>query len=160
MKRYVKFCFPILTLLLLLFIFYNSMQQSYRFFRKEEAISQAVEQVVENVTQNEVTVNLAGKGVISKLAHVLEFGAFSLFFTLSVFIFHGVDHGAYYRIIYACLVVALADEQLQTLSSTRTDRVSDILIDLAACMMGYALAKGIFYLTQRRYKSGTCFLRT
>ncbi len=135
------------------------MQQNYRFFHKEEAISQVVEQVVSNVTQDEVAVNLAGKGVISKLAHVLEFGAFSLFFALSVFVFHGADRSAYYRILYACLVVALADEQLQTLRSTRTDRVSDILIDLAACMMGYALAKGIFYFAQRRKRIGTRTLR-
>lgn len=159
MKRYVKYCFPVLTILILLVIFYNSMQQSDRFYNQAESLSQVVEQVVEQVTQNETTVNLANKKGISKLVHVLEFGAFSFFFALSVFVFHGADRGAYYRILYACLIVSLADEQLQSLSSSRTDRVSDILIDLAACMMGYALAKGIFYLVQRRKQSGTRTLR-
>ena len=159
MKRFVKYCLPILTIFSLCLILYNSMQQSYSFFHKEEVLSDVVEQVVENVTHNEVTVNLVGKGVFSKLAHVLEFGAFSLFFALSVFVFHGADKSAYYRILYACLIVALADEQLQSLDPSRTDRVSDILIDLASCMMGYALAKGIFYFVQRRKKRGTSTLR-
>jgi VanZ family protein len=148
--RYLKYSLPVLTLLCLAFIFLNSIQKTASLEKKEEAVKGAVEQVVESITDSNISIKEKGKSIISKSAHVLEYAAFSTLLIASVLFLHGKREGLFSSAMFACCFVAITDEHLQTLNVNRTASVSDVMIDLAACLVGYSFAHFVFWLAERR----------
>ena len=156
MKRFFSFVFPILTLLSLLYIFSNSLASEPEAMKKKSAVVKEVEKIIEVITKEEVELDAKKLPVVSKIAHVIEFSAFSFFFTASVIHFGASPKKQYYQILFTGCMVALADEQLQLLSNGRNSRVSDVVIDLAGVWIGYFLATLLAHFLHRRKQNAKC----
>jgi VanZ family protein len=138
---------------LLCFIFSNSLKEASKVQNTKKRVVQAVEVVLETVLDRPVSLNKVSDSTVSKIGHLLEFFTFAALFTSAAFSrrgFRGWD--SFSVILFPCTFVALTDEHLQNLGKGRNCQVSDVMIDLSACFLGYALAYAIFYLWERRRK--------
>ncbi len=155
MKKWISILLCVLTLASLLYIFSNSIKSVSQVDETKDRVLKTVEAVVKTVTKKEVSLEQFGKAVLSKIGHVLEYAVFAGLFSFSVFyIQERKQKHNFYQLMLVCVFVALADEQLQSLGLGRTPKVSDVLIDFAACMVGYAVSVLIFAVWERRQRRG------
>ena len=151
MKNWIRILLVTLTLLSLFFIFSNSLKPSGKVESTKRAVVEAVENTVKAVTGKDFSLDGLSGAFVAKIGHVLEFGAFGLFFSLSLLSFRGLlDSDSFFRISAVCTFVALTDEHLQTLTPGRTSSVTDVLVDLAACITAFAIAYGIGLIRNRK----------
>ena len=132
MKRFLRILFPILTLFVIAFIFTNSFSDSLHAEAKRAA-------VVKAVTGSDSFSKQALR-VVAKIFHTLEFAAFSFCLTVSTVLYGGLKNGRFERILLCGILIAVTDELIQTISSGRGSRVSDVVVDTAGVMIGYGLA--------------------
>lgn len=152
MKRFLKILFPVLTFLAMLFILYNSASPGEKTVETTSDIAGIIEEQIQHVTDEPVSVTDEQKVMISKVGHLLEYIAFSLFLSLSVFVLGGDVEKMAFHVLLCVVFLALADEQLQIVSADRGSRVSDVIIDLAGGMIGYGAARILCFLRKRREK--------
>lgn len=153
MKRLFAALLPVLTLLSVLYIFSNSLENEPEAFKKKSAVVKKVEEIVEVITKEEIDLDAKELPIVSKIAHVVEYSAFAFLFTLTIGFYRGKTASYIERILFAGVMVALADENLQSLVRGRTARVSDVVIDLAGILIGYWIASLIVFLIARRKKN-------
>lgn len=149
MNKYLKWILPVLTILSLLYIFSNSLLSDPAADKKEHQLLSSVEKVVEAVTDKKIKFD-RNSAIPAKLAHVAEYVLFSSLLTYTAYFLHKKEHTDRYRLLFTFLFCALTDEHLQTIGEGRSSRVSDIIIDFAACLMGYAFINLIWKWTERR----------
>ncbi len=149
MNKYLKWILPVLTILSLLYIFSNSLLSNPDAEKKEDRFLSSVEKVVEVVTDKEIDLD-RDSAVPAKIAHVAEYVLFSFLLTYTAYFLHSMEHTDRYRLLFTFLFCALTDENLQSLKEGRSSRVTDIIIDFAGCLIGYALVNLIWKLMERR----------
>ena len=155
MKKWLQILLCILTVVALCFIFSNSLKASAKVQSTKKRVVKTVEVVLEKVLDRPVSLDKVNDNTISKIGHRLEFFIFSVLFTSAAFSRRGLyGWDSFSGIHFPCAFVALTDEHLQNLGKGRSCRVSDVIIDLSACIAGYALSCTIFYFWERRKKRG------
>ena len=151
MKKWIGLFLCILTVLSLCFIFSNSLKVGSQVESTKTKVVETVEKVIKTITKKEVSLKKISGRLISKLGHVLEYFVFASLFAFTYFFLQGsASEGDFYRLGFVFAFCALADEHLQSIGTGRSSRVSDVLIDLAACFAGYAAGRGVFLLMERR----------
>ena len=158
MKKWIAWVLCALTILSLLYIFSNSIKAMATVETAKNKVKTAVESVLETATRKEVKIK---EKTIIKTGHLLEYFVFSLLFSFTVLYLRGkTESGLFFSILYPCVVTALTDEHLQSMiGEERSMSVTDVLIDLSACMAGYAVAWCVFSLWQRKKKKGSATKR-
>lgn len=150
MSKGAKLILCVLTLISLLYIFSNSLKSTDGVEKTKEKVVETVESVVEAVTKKDVDLTKVSGAVVAKIGHVLEFSVFGALFSFTVFALRGKrEEEAFYRIMFASSFVAITDEHLQLLGKGRGSQLSDVVLDLAACFLGYAISVLIWKLTER-----------
>ena len=116
---------------------------------KEDQLLASVEKVIEAVTDMKIKLDRKSS-VPAKLAHVAEYALFSFLLSFTAYYLHDKKYVDPYSLKFAFLFCALTDENLQSIGSGRNSRVTDIIIDFAGCLIGYALANFVWKLAERR----------
>ncbi len=150
MKRVIKIIFPVLTILCMIFILTNSMQNFRDAEKKQGAVAGIIENVAQSISKKEVNLTKADNTTISKIAHVIEFSMFSLFLSLSLLLSEKVKGDTYQKVLLCGIFLAITDEHLQLLFVGRGSKLTDVLIDLAGIMIGYGIAKLIAKFARRK----------
>ncbi len=150
MKRFFRFLLPFLTFLAMLFILINSTSTGEKTVETTTDIAGVIEEQVGTVTDQPVSISDSQKVMISKIGHLLEYAAFALFLSLSVFVFGGNLGEKVLSVLFCTVFLALADEQIQFLILDRGSRVSDVIIDLAGGFFGFGIAFVSCYIWKRR----------
>ena len=130
MKRYLRVIMPILAFLVLVFILSNSLSAQPQAETKRDV-------VVKIVTGR--TFKRQIMACISKLFHMMEYAAFSFCLTSSVILLGDGLRNRFERILLCGMTLAIADEMVQSLFSGRGSKLTDVLIDTAGIMIGYAI---------------------
>jgi len=151
MNKWIKRILPVLTVVSLLFIFSNSLRSGESVQESKNIAVRIAESVLRCFTGREFSLDETSS-IVAKIGHVLEYAVFSSLFSASVFFRNGKDQNSFYRILFCCSFVAITDEHLQLLGVNRTSRVSDVMIDLVACFLGYALVSLCYSVFQNRNK--------
>ena len=149
MNKYLKWILPILTLLSLLYIFSNSLLSDPKAEEKEDKLLTSVEKVVEAVTDKKIELDRESI-VPAKLVHVAEYTIFSFLLSFTAYYLHCKKNVDSSRLMFAFLFCALTDEHLQSIGTGRSSRVTDIVIDFAGCLIGFALANFVWISMERR----------
>lgn len=150
MKRYLRVILPILTFLVIAFILSNSFSDGAQATAKRDFVVKAV--------AGEKNFARLSMKVIAKLFHMMEYAAFSFFLTESVLVLGDMKSGRFERILLCGVMLAITDEMIQSLFSGRGSRLTDVLVDGAGVMVGYAVALFLAYLVKKRIekrKKGT-----
>ncbi len=150
MNKIFKILFPILTVLCMAFILSNSMQSAAEAGKKQGAVVEAVENVATKVTNKDVHLTKENTKSVSKMVHVIEFFAFSLFLTISLLLYGDKVKDIYEKVLLCGVFLAISDEYLQELAKGRESRLTDVLVDLAGIMIGFAVARLIMYFVRRK----------
>ena len=141
MKRFLRILFPILALLVIAFIFTNSFSDSLH--------AQAKRDTVVKVVTGSSSFTKQALRVVSKIFHTMEYAAFSFCLTVSCLLY-GDLKARLERILLCGVFVAVTDELIQTISSGRGSRVSDVVVDTAGILLGYGLALLAFKIFSKR----------
>ena len=154
MKTFWRVLLTTLTVLSLIFIFYNSLQSVAESGARSRAVSQTVSQGVETVTGQTMTKTERQNfhQLIRKAAHAVEYGAFTFFAVLCLFSWLGRLKGWPLAAFGFAALVSVADELLQRIPKGRFPRALDVLYDLAGAVLGLAVATLIAFLVARRRK--------
>lgn len=150
MNKTLRIVFPILTVLLMLFILSNSLQSSDLARQKTGAAAAFLQSLVRAVSFGRLELPSALIAFVPKLGHLAEFALFSLFFSFSIHVFHGTLAPFFQSVLLGGVMLALTDETIQSFVAGRGSRVSDVLIDLCGVLIGYAVAWIILWLFQRK----------
>ena len=140
MKRYLRVLMPVLTFLVLAFILSNSLSDQSQ---AEEKRNLAIKLVTEKTFKRSVL------ACIAKIFHMLEYSAFSFCLTSSVLLLGDGLKNRFERILLCGMTLAMADELIQSLFSGRGSKLTDVLVDTAGIMIGYALTIGIGLLLKK-----------
>lgn len=140
MKRVLNILFPTLTILALLFIFSNSLSSGAEAGAKRGFVVGILQNVISFFTGKEIIFDEKALAVVSKLFHVFEFCLFSFFLTFSLYLRREGFENVFWQVLLCGVFSALADEQLQMLSVNRGPRLSDVYVDLAGILIGFAVS--------------------
>ena len=141
MKRYLRIIMPILAFLVVIFILSNSFSNSTTANEKRDF-------VVKTVTGKTFSQRVLSS--VAKLFHMMEYAAFSFCLTSSVFLLGNGLKNRFERILLCGMTLALTDELIQTMFSGRGSRVTDVLVDTAGIMVGYAVVIVITKILAKR----------
>ena len=139
LKTFFRFLLPVLTVAVLLFIFFNSMHDSKTVAAPTKAVTKAVTKVVKSVSTEKLTSSVANR-IAAKIGHAGEFSIFAFLLTLSAALRRRSAEGLGFQVLAVSLFSAVTDEYLQTYFDRRTPAVTDVMIDLAGALCGFALA--------------------
>ena len=147
MKRFLRIAMPILTFCVVAFILLNAFTDDVRATANRDAVVKAV--------TGHASFTKQVMKVIAKSFHVMEYAFFSFCLTASVLLF-GDLRGRFERVLLCGVMLALTDELIQSTSSGRGSRVTDIVVDTAGILIGYAVAVLInTIVTKIQKKKGT-----
>ena len=149
MNKIFKILFPVLAVLCMAFILTNSMQTAVKAEKKQVAVVEVVEKIATKVAKKEVHLSKENSASISKTGHVVEFLLFSFFLTLSL-LYEDQGKRVYEKVLLCGVFLAITDEHLQLLAKGRGSKLTDVLVDLAGIMIGFAIAKWILKIARRR----------
>ncbi len=145
MKRFLRVFMPILTFLVILFILSNSLSDQSNAEEKRDV-------VVKIITGKSFKRQVLS--LIAKLFHVIEYAAFSFCLTSSSILLGDGLKSRFERILLCGMTLALSDELIQSLLDGRGSRLTDVLVDTAGIMIGYAVAVCIFRFI-KKYRQKT-----
>lgn len=132
---FLKIIFSTLTFALIMFIFYNSIQDSEKSSESSGRIMDFL-----NVICNALGLKFTfTQPIVRTLAHFCEFGllgVLSLFTTLCYF---GVKARSLIVSISTVFVTAITDEIIQLFSDGRAFQISDIIIDVSGGFLGLVI---------------------
>ena len=159
MKTFFRILLPILTLLCLVFIFHNSLQDAGRSGERSKGIANAVSDRYEEVTKSTVRRPQRDRMymIVRKIAHLAEYGALAVCMAFSVFAFRGRVGWLYGPLFGVGILVAALDEWLQSFSKGRSPAVSDALLDLGGVLLGFCVSlcvTAVIRRKRRKYELG------
>lgn len=144
MKRNIGICSLILTILLLLFIWGNSMQNASASTEISTGVLHQVESAAEN-TAPDSSFTLTDP-ILRKLGHFAEFGALGITLTLSLALLRKSRRGIYPLALYLGLMTSVIDETIQYFADGRGPRVTDVVLDHAGFCVGLVLTALILHI--------------
>ncbi len=141
MKRYLRIIMPILAFLVVLFILSNSFSNADSAMAKRDF-------VVKTVTGKTFAKQISA--IIAKIFHMMEYAAFSFCLTSSVLLLGDGLKSRFERILLCGILLAITDELIQSLFSGRGSKLTDVLVDTAGIMIGYAVSILLAALIRKR----------
>lgn len=143
--------FAVLSLLMMSFIFYNSLQGSKETHAQSDAIVDAVEPVVETLLEPEKGKEEIRESIsftVRKAAHFVEFAVLGIC-TGGFFAFLSRYKDQQYRAwtFLLCLAVACCDEVIQAFTG-RTNSLKDVALDSVGSICGILLIFAVFHLLE------------
>lgn len=149
MKRVKKYLFPFLTVIWLLFIFSNSLDNAGTSGAKSGRVVKVVVAVIERLFGCHADTQYLTV-IVRKLAHFSEFAVFALLLGFSFYAIRRTLENKAFPVLFCGLFAAVTDEFLQTFSDGRAPMVTDVLIDFAGVMTGFGAAYLVVYFLKRR----------
>lgn len=147
MKRFFRIILPVLTFCAIAFILLNAFSDGTQATEKRD--------VVVKVVTGQASFATRVMRTIAKFFHVLEYAFYSFALTSSILIW-GDLRARLERVLLCGIFLALADELIQSTLSGRGSRVTDIVVDTAGIMLGYAASVLIAAVVKRiQKKKGT-----
>jgi VanZ family protein len=129
-----------------LLYFYNSTVKSEESNAESNAIAGSLQPKVD---PNGTIQIKTFREIVRKAAHVLEFAALGVWFSLmALLLSRGVWRPVWEHIsapLFATLMTAVTDEFIQSFTG-RTSSLKDVLIDFAGGLVGFFLTAGIYAL--------------
>ena len=147
----------LLSVLLIVFIFSNSLDNATESTKKSDAVYTAINQVAKEIgIKKEIT-----KAFIRQSAHFLEFTALGISSALTlIFAFapspkQKLSQRLAFTVLTLpfCALIALIDEYIQTFSAGRVFDVADILTDTAGSFVGVILTFSVYLIVRFFYHS-------
>ena len=145
--------FGILLLLVIGFIFRQSLQGGEESRAKSDVIVEAVEPVVEPLLKPELSewkIHKSISFVVRKAAHLFEFAVLGIC-ACGFFVFLSKCRNRRYRgwQLLLCFAVACCDETIQSFTG-RSNSVKDVMLDFVGSVMGILLVLLVVYLVRER----------
>ena len=151
MKRVKKYLFPFFTVLWLLFIFSNSLDNAGASGAKSGRVVKLVAAFFERVFAYQPDTAYLTV-IVRKLAHFSEFAVFALLLSFSFYALCRTLQNKAFSVLFCGLFAAVTDEFLQTFSAGRAPMVTDVLIDFAGVMTGFGIAYLVSFVLHKRSK--------
>lgn len=149
MKRYLKALMPILTFLAIVFILSNSFSDGNDASAKRDFVLKMV--------TGEKSFAQKMLATVAKSFHMMEYAFFSFCLTSSVFLLGDLKSARFERVLLCGMLLAVTDELIQSMFSGRGSKVTDIVVDTAGIIVGYAVSVFLAYLVKKKNekKKGT-----
>ncbi len=148
MKLTVKsVLYLVITILIVSFIFYNSMQNGESSSNASTAVLNLINDLI-----NSIGINFQFSGYfIRKLAHFVEFFSLGFFLMLMFEAFTGKIFSIIGFPMFFTIFVPVIDEYIQIYSPGRTSSIKDVLLDFSGAIIGIIVI--CIYLTiKKKYK--------
>lgn len=142
-----KIVYLIVTILVVMFIFYNSIQNG----ESSSNASTTVLNFINNII-NSIGLNFKLEGYfIRKLAHFVEFFTLGVFLMLTFEAFTNKIFSIIGFPMFLAIFIPVIDEYIQIYSDGRTSSVKDVLLDFFGAMIGIIIVSLCFVLN-KKYK--------
>ena len=142
-----KIVYLIVTILVVMFIFYNSIQNG----ESSSNASTTVLNFINNII-NSIGLNFKLEGYfIRKLAHFVEFFTLGVFLMLTFEAFTNKIFSIIGFPMFFAIFIPVIDEYIQIYSDGRTSSVKDVLLDFFGAMIGIIIVSLCFVLN-KKYK--------
>lgn len=153
MKKFLRVFFrialPVLALTCLLFIFSNSLKTAKNSGGESGVVVTALRESAKTVLHHEIRIS-EFHNAVRKRAHIVEFALYAFFLSAAAMQRRKTIRGVFSGVLLASLFSGVTDEYLQTFFDGRSPSVSDVMIDLAGAITGFAVAYGIGFFALRR----------
>ncbi len=144
--RHLLILFAALSLLMVAFIWGNSLKSVSESSAQSSAIADKVQSVVD--PQQKVEPD-AFHMLIRKLAHVIEFFALGLFVCgFTICLGYELSKRLISMPMLIVLLIAVGDEWIQTFAE-RGSLVTDVLLDFAGALAGLLTAAGLYWVLRK-----------
>lgn len=134
-KNIKRLLYIILNILIICFIFYNSIKNGEESSNASRVVLNYINQFFEIIGTE---INITGY-FIRKMAHFVEFFALGLSITLLFNSFLELKIQILGYPLFLCTIIPVLDEYIQKFSIGRSSEVSDILIDFSGAFFGIIL---------------------
>ena len=143
-----KIVYLIVTILVVMFIFYNSIQNG----ESSSNASTTVLNFINNII-NSIGLNFKLEGYfIRKLAHFVEFFTLGVFLMLTFEAFTNKIFSIIGFPMFFAIFIPVIDEYIQIYSDGRTSSVKDVLLDFFGAMIGIIIVSLCFVLNKKNKK--------
>ena len=143
-----KIVYLIVTILVVMFIFYNSIQNG----ESSSNASTTVLNFINNII-NSIGLNFKLEGYfIRKLAHFVEFFTLGIFLMLTFEAFTNKIFSIIGFPMFLAIFIPVIDEYIQIYSDGRTSSVKDVLLDFFGAMIGIIIVSLCFVLNKKKNK--------
>ena len=140
-----KIVYLIVTILVVMFIFYNSIQNG----ESSSNASTTVLNFINNII-NSIGLNFKLEGYfIRKLAHFVEFFTLGVFLMLTFEAFTNKIFSIIGFPMFLAIFIPVIDEYIQIYSDGRTSSVKDVLLDFFGAMIGIIIVSLCFVLNKK-----------
>ncbi len=140
-----KIVYLIVTILVVMFIFYNSIQNG----ESSSNASTTVLNFINNII-NSIGLNFKLEGYfIRKLAHFVEFFTLGVFLMLTFEAFTNKIFSIIGFPMFLAIFIPVIDEYIQIYSDGRTSSVKDVLLDFFGAMIGIIIVSLFFVLNKK-----------
>lgn len=130
-----KLIYLVITILIIVFIFYNSMQNGEHSSNTSTAVLMFVNDLINMIG---LSFQLSGH-FIRKLAHFIEFFTLGIFLMLTFEAFTNKVFGILWGTMFFSTFIPVIDEFIQIYSPGRTSSVKDVLLDFSGAIVGILL---------------------
>ncbi len=130
-----KLIYLVITILIIVFIFYNSMQNGEHSSNTSTAVLMFVNNLINMIG---LSFELSGH-FIRKLAHFIEFFTLGIFLMLTFEAFTNKVFGILWGPMFFSTFIPVIDEFIQIYSPGRTSSVKDVLLDFSGAIVGILL---------------------
>ena len=138
--------FRVITILIILFIWSNSLQQASVSSSMSTGLLAALQKMWLQIFHNPFPIS---HHLLRKLGHFSEFLLLGIFSNLNSLLDKNYLQPSNYKVLYLGLITALIDETIQYFSPGRSPEVTDILIDYS----GFCCGCLIVYLIIKKYRT-------
>lgn len=145
-KNLKKVLYILATLLVLIFIFYNSMQDGKDSANTSTAVLNYINNFMKSININ---FRLSGH-IVRKTAHFVEFFVFGIFIMLTLDSFKEKSYASFGYPLFFCIFVPTIDEYIQTFSNGRGSSVKDVLLDFLGAITGVIIIYIIVFIQNKR----------
>ena len=143
-----KIVYLIVTILVVMFIFYNSIQNGESSSNASTTVLNFINNIINSIG---LKFNLEGY-FIRKLAHFVEFFIFGVFLMLTFEAFTSKIFSIIGFPMFLSIFVPVIDEYIQIYSDGRTSSVKDVLLDFFGAIIGIILVSLCFVLNRNNKK--------
>ena len=140
-----KIFYLLITIFIVLFIFYNSMQNGESSSEASTAVLNFINDMIKAMG---LSFKLEGY-FIRKLAHFVEFFTLGVFLMLTFEAFTNKIFSIIGFPMFLAIFIPVIDEYIQIYSDGRTSSVKDVLLDFFGAMIGIIIVSLFFVLNKK-----------
>lgn len=150
-----KIVYLIMTILIISFIFYNSLQNG----ESSSETSMIVLNFINNMLEN-IGLNIMLEGIfVRKLAHFVEFFMLGVFIMLTFEAFTNKIFSIIGFPMFFSIFIPVIDEYIQLYSDGRASSVKDVLLDFLGALTGIIIVSIFLSLKNKKKKKNKYILK-